>query len=154
MSEFDRVAKATTVVGSLTLLSRISGLARDIVIGYVLGAQSAADAFFVAFRIPNLLRRLTAEGALSAGFVPVLSEVLTTRGRQAAVDASRVIVTFAVLFLILLTAAGLLFPTPLTRLFAPGSPRHRRSSPSPCSWFGSCSRVSSSSVSWPSPWDI
>ena len=120
VSEFGRVAKATTVVGSLTLLSRVAGLARDIVIGYVLGAQSTADAFFVAFRIPNLLRRLTAEGALSAGFVPVLSEVLTTRGRREAVEASRVIVTFAVLFLILLTAAGLLFPSPLTRLFAPG----------------------------------
>ena len=120
VSEFGRVAKATTVVGSLTLLSRVAGLARDIVIGYVLGAQSTADAFFVAFRIPNLLRRLTAEGALSAGFVPVLSGVLTTRGRREAVEASRVIVTFAVLFLIVLTAAGLLFPSPLTRLFAPG----------------------------------
>ena len=120
VSEFGRVAKATTVVGSLTLLSRVAGLARDIVIGYVLGAQSTADAFFVAFRIPNLLRRLTAEGALSAGFVPVLSGVLTTRGRRDAVEASRVIVTFAVLVLIVLTAAGLLFPSPLTRLFAPG----------------------------------
>ena len=119
-SEFDRVAKATTVVGSLTLLSRVSGLARDIVIGYLLGAQSAADAFFVAFRIPNLLRRLTAEGALSAGFVPVLSVTLATRGRQEAVRASRAILTFAVLFLSLLTAVGLLFSAPLTRLFAPG----------------------------------
>lgn len=120
VSEFDRVAKATTVVGSLTLLSRVSGLARDIVIGYLLGAQSTADAFFVAFRIPNLLRRLTAEGALSAGFVPVLSDCLANRGRREAVEASRVIVTFAVLFLVLLTAAGLLFPAPLTRWFAPG----------------------------------
>ena len=119
--EFGRVAKATGVVGSLTFLSRISGLARDIVIGYLLGgAQSAADAFFVAFRIPNLLRRLTAEGALSAGFVPVLSKHLATRGRREAIEASRTIVTFAVLFLILLTAAGVLFPSPLTRLFAPG----------------------------------
>ncbi len=118
--EFGRVAKATGVVGSLTFLSRISGLARDIVIGYLLGAQSAADAFFVAFRIPNLLRRLTAEGALSAGFVPVLSEYLATRGRREAIEASRTIVTFAVLCLILLTAAGVLFPSPLTRLFAPG----------------------------------
>ncbi len=120
VSEFGRVAKATTVVGSLTLLSRVAGLARDIAIGYLLGAQSTADAFFVAFRIPNLLRRLTAEGALSAGFVPVLSDCLANRGRREAVEASRVIVTFAVLFLVLLTAAGLLFPAPLTRLFAPG----------------------------------
>ncbi len=118
--ELGRVAKATGVVGAMTLLSRFSGLARDIVIGYLLGARSAADAFFVAFRIPNLLRRLTAEGALSAGFVPVLSEVLATRGRREAVEASRVIVTFAVLCLLLVTAAGVLFPSPLTWLFAPG----------------------------------
>ncbi len=118
--EFRRVAGATGVVGSLTLLSRVSGLARDVVIGYLLGARSAADAFFVAFRIPNLLRRLTAEGALSAGFVPVLSEYLTTRGRREAIEASRVIVTFAILCLLLLTVAGLLFPALLARLFAPG----------------------------------
>ena len=118
--EFRRVARATGVVGSLTFLSRVTGLARDIVIGYLLGAQSAADAFFVAFRIPNLLRRLTAEGALSAGFVPVLSVSLATRGRREAVRASRAILTFTLLLLSLLTAAGLLFPTPLTRLFAPG----------------------------------
>ena len=120
MSELRKVARATGVVGSMTLLSRVSGLARDIVIGYLLGARSSADAFFVAFRIPNLLRRLTAEGALSAGFVPVVSACLATRGPGAAVEASRVIVTFAVLFLILLTAVGVLFPSPLTRLFAPG----------------------------------
>lgn len=120
VSEFGRVARATGVVGAMTLLSRVTGLARDVVIGYLLGAQSAADAFFVAFRIPNLLRRLTAEGALSAGFVPVLSVSLATRGRREAVRASRAILTFAVLFLGLLTVAGLLFPAPLTRLFAPG----------------------------------
>lgn len=120
MSELRKVARATGVVGSMTVLSRVSGLARDVVIGYLLGAQSAADAFFVAFRIPNLLRRLTAEGALSAGFVPVVSGCLATRGRKEAVEASRVIVTFAVLFLVLLTAVGVLFPSPLTRLFAPG----------------------------------
>ena len=118
--ELGRVAKATGIVGSMTLLSRFTGLARDVVIGYLLGARSAADAFFVAFRIPNLLRRLTAEGALSAGFVPVLSQVLATRGRREAIEASRVIMTFAVLFLLVVTAAGVLFPAPLTWLFAPG----------------------------------
>ncbi len=118
--ELGRVAKATGVVGSMTLLSRFSGLARDIVIGYLLGARSAADAFFVAFRIPNLLRRLTAEGALSAGFVPVLARILATQGRQEAIEASRVIMTFAVLSLLVVTAAGVLFPSPLTWLFAPG----------------------------------
>ncbi|MCY4487224.1 MAG: murein biosynthesis integral membrane protein MurJ [Deltaproteobacteria bacterium] len=118
--ELGRVAKATGIVGSMTLLSRFSGLARDIVIGYLLGARSSADAFFVAFRIPNLLRRLTAEGALSAGFVPVLSQILANQGRREAIEASRVLMTFAVLVLLVVTAAGVLLPGPLTWLFAPG----------------------------------
>lgn len=66
--------KSTASVGSMTLLSRILGLARDIVIARFFSASDAADAFFVAFKIPNFLRRLFAEGAFSLAFVPVLTE--------------------------------------------------------------------------------
>ena len=66
--------KSTLSVGSMTLLSRVLGLARDIVIARFFSASDAADAFFVAFKIPNFLRRLFAEGAFSLAFVPVLSE--------------------------------------------------------------------------------
>lgn len=66
--------KSTISVGSMTLLSRVLGLARDIVIARFFSASDAADAFFVAFKIPNFLRRLFAEGAFSLAFVPVLSE--------------------------------------------------------------------------------
>lgn len=66
--------KSTVSVGSMTLLSRVLGLARDIVIARFFSASDAADAFFVAFKIPNFLRRLFAEGAFSLAFVPVLSE--------------------------------------------------------------------------------
>ncbi|MBT8433876.1 MAG: murein biosynthesis integral membrane protein MurJ, partial [Gammaproteobacteria bacterium] len=66
--------KSTASVGSMTLLSRVLGLARDIVIARFFSASDAADAFFVAFKIPNFLRRLFAEGAFSLAFVPVLSE--------------------------------------------------------------------------------
>src|SRR5690606_18286435 len=66
----DRLLRSTGVVGSMTLLSRISGLVRDKALSYWFGADVAMDAFIVAFKIPNLLRRLFAEGAYSAAFVP------------------------------------------------------------------------------------
>ena len=66
--------KSTVAVSSMTLLSRLLGLARDIVIARFFSASDAADAFFVAFKIPNFLRRLFAEGAFSLAFVPVLTE--------------------------------------------------------------------------------
>ena len=61
--------------GSMTMVSRIFGLVRDIVISSVFGANAATDAFWVAFRIPNFMRRLFAEGSFSTAFVPALSEV-------------------------------------------------------------------------------
>src|SRR5210317_1527073 len=66
--------KSTASVGSMTLLSRALGLARDIVIARFFSASDSTDAFFVTFKIPNFLRRLFAEGAFSLAFVPVLTE--------------------------------------------------------------------------------
>ena len=63
---------SSLVVGSMTLLSRVLGLIRDVVLAGFIGATSGADAFFVAFKIPNFLRRLFAEGAFSQAFIPVL----------------------------------------------------------------------------------
>lgn len=76
--------RSSAVVGVMTLLSRVLGLARDIVIAAMVGASANADAFFVAFKIPNFLRRLFAEGAFSQAFVPVLAEY-RERGSVAAV---------------------------------------------------------------------
>jgi len=120
MDEVGRITRAAGVVGFFTLLSRIFGLLRDIIIGYLFGARGTADAFFVAFRIPNLLRRLTAEGAFSAGFVPVFTDYLTNRTKEEALEVARVVFTFAVLVLGALTVLGILFAAPLTYLFAPG----------------------------------
>src|SRR6266478_1919204 len=72
--------KALATVSSMTFVSRILGFVRDVLIARLFGAGLATDAFFVAFRIPNLLRRLFAEGAFSQAFVPVLSEYRTRRG--------------------------------------------------------------------------
>jgi len=69
-SEKGSVSRAAGVVGFYTLLSRILGLVRDMVVARYFGSGMAADAFFVAFRIPNLLRRLFAEGSLTIAFIP------------------------------------------------------------------------------------
>lgn len=91
--------KAITTVGGYTMLSRVFGFVRDILIAAILGAGSAADAFFVAFRFPNLFRRLFAEGAFAAAFVPIFSSVLEKDGR----DKARAFAeqAFAVLFAVL-----------------------------------------------------
>src|SRR5215203_4715103 len=74
--------KALAAVSSMTLLSRILGFIRDTVVARAFGAGLATDAFFVAFKIPNLLRRLFAEGAFSQAFVPILSEYRNQRGAE------------------------------------------------------------------------
>ncbi|MEO5572896.1 MAG: murein biosynthesis integral membrane protein MurJ [Gammaproteobacteria bacterium] len=74
--------KSTLTVSSMTMISRVLGFARDIVIARLFGAASGADAFFVAFRIPNFLRRLFAEGAFSQAFVPILAEYKTRRTHE------------------------------------------------------------------------
>jgi putative peptidoglycan lipid II flippase len=89
MSETAKITKAAGVVSIATLLSRILGLVRDIVIAAFFGAGPAADAFFVAFRIPNLLRRLFAEGSLTVSFIPVFAEYLVKRGREEAFALAR-----------------------------------------------------------------
>src|SRR5690606_30664539 len=66
--------KALAAIGSMTFISRVLGFVRDLLIARVFGAGAYTDAFFVAFKIPNLLRRLFAEGAFSQAFVPILAE--------------------------------------------------------------------------------
>jgi len=114
------IVQAASLVGFLTLLSRVAGLARDLVVAYLFGTGSAADTFFVAFRIPNLLRRLVGEGAVAVAFVPVVTDYLTHRPRAEAMAMVRALATFMAMVLALLTAAGVLFAGPLAVLFAPG----------------------------------
>ena len=85
-SENSRVARAAGVVGMATMLSRIFGFLRDMIVAGLFGAGLTTDAFFVAFRIPNLLRRLLAEGSLTVSFVPVFTEYLRNRTRKEALD--------------------------------------------------------------------
>jgi putative peptidoglycan lipid II flippase len=78
------LARNTAVIGGLTLVSRLFGFARDLMLAWALGAGPVADAFFAALRFPNLFRRLFAEGAFSQAFVPVYSKTLAAEGEEAA----------------------------------------------------------------------
>jgi putative peptidoglycan lipid II flippase len=120
MSENRQIARAAGLVGFFTLISRVAGLVRDSVVGYYFGTGLAADAFFVAFRIPNLLRRFVAEGAMSIAFVPVFTDYLTNRSREEATEAASAVATLMAMLLALLTAVGILFAPFWTALFAPG----------------------------------
>ncbi|MBI3246962.1 MAG: murein biosynthesis integral membrane protein MurJ [Deltaproteobacteria bacterium] len=112
--------KAAGQIGFFTLLSRISGLLRDVVVGSTFGAGMQTDAFFVAFRIPNLLRRVVGEGASTAALVPVMTEYLTHRPRADAMAMVRCVWGVGIAILAMLTVVGFLCAAPLVRLFAPG----------------------------------
>jgi len=116
----EKLLKSTFVVGLMTALSRILGLARDVLIGAMFGPGAGVDAFIVAFRIPNFLRRIFAEGGFSQAFVPVLSEYRERRS-QAQVSAL-VEHTAAVLasWLCVTTVIGVLAAPLLIWIFAPG----------------------------------
>jgi putative peptidoglycan lipid II flippase len=112
--------RALATVSSMTLVSRVLGFVRDMLIARLFGAGLATDAFFVAFRIPNLLRRLFAEGAFSQAFVPVLSEYRTRRGdadTRLLVDRTSTLLALA---LLAVTAVGVAAAPLVVYVSAPG----------------------------------
>lgn len=113
------LSRQGSVVAGMTLLSRITGFLRDVVLSYFFGASYAADAFFVAFRIPNFFRRLFAEGAFSQAFVPVLARY---KSEPRAVLRAFISHMFGNLGLALLAVVclGWLFADALVLVFAPG----------------------------------
>lgn len=112
--------KSTAKVGSNTLVSRVLGFVRDIVIAHGFGASLSADAFFVAFRIPNLMRRLFAEGAFAQAFVPVLSEYKTQRSPAEVRELTAHVGGALGAVLLVVTAVGVAAAPVLVMLFAPG----------------------------------
>lgn len=112
--------KALATVGSMTFLSRILGFVRDTLIARVFGAGVYTDAFFVAFKIPNLLRRLSAEGAFSQAFVPVLAEYKNRRGQAETRDLVDHVTTLLGLILVIITLLGVLAAPWIVYVSAPG----------------------------------
>lgn len=118
--ENENVARAAGIVGMATMLSRIFGFIRDMVVAAFFGAGIATDAFFVAFRIPNLLRRLLGEGSLTVAFIPVFTEYLKTKSRESALELASIALTFLSIVLVLVSMAGVLLSPLVVSLMAPG----------------------------------
>jgi putative peptidoglycan lipid II flippase len=112
--------RSTAVVGSFTMLSRVLGFVRDIMFARYFGAGAATDAFFIAFKIPNFMRRLFAEGAFSQAFVPVLSEYKAQRTPEETRALVSAVAGTLGAILLLLSALGMLAAPLLVGLFAPG----------------------------------
>ena len=113
-----RLARSAGVFGLATIASRVLGLVRDQVLAFYFGAGDANDAFRVASRIPNLVRDLFAEGAMSAAFVPTFTKQLAEHGRARAWQLASSVINALVLVTGVLVIGGIVFAEPLVRLFA------------------------------------
>jgi putative peptidoglycan lipid II flippase len=110
--------RSAGVVGLATMSSRVLGLIRDLVLAYLFGASNEMDAYTVAFRIPNLLRDLFAEGAMSSAFVPTFTRILTVDGRAAAWRLGNLVITALLLVTGALALLGMVFAWPLVTFAA------------------------------------
>ena len=116
----EKVAQSATLVSSATFVSRLFGLLREQVFAFLFGAGFATDAFVAAFRIPNLLRDLFAEGALSAAFVPVFTDYLVNKDRKEAFRLGNLVINVLLVVLSAVVLVGILATPLVVDLIAPG----------------------------------
>jgi len=116
-----KLARSAGLISVATMASRVLGVAREMVLAAFFGASGGIemDAFNVAFRIPNLLRDLFAEGAMTAAFVPAFTRTLTTEGRDAAWRLGNLVINALLVITGSIVVIGILFAAPITRAFAP-----------------------------------
>ncbi len=114
------LARNTIFMSIAVFLSRILGLVRDLIFAGFFGTSYVADAFNLAFILPNLLRRLFGEGALSAAFVPLYNEIGIERGKESQIRYGIQVVSVLSIFLVLLSLLGTLLAPLIVRVFAPG----------------------------------
>jgi putative peptidoglycan lipid II flippase len=114
----ENVVRSAGVVSAAVLLSRLTGLAREIAMARLFGASMVYDAFVIGFRIPNLTRDLFAEGALSSAFVPTFTSYLATRGKEEAAHLSNLVSTALILIVGAICAAGMIWSPQIVALFA------------------------------------
>ena len=114
------IIKSTSLISLGTLSSRILGFLRDILLAKLFGTKDAADSFFVAFRIPNLLRDLMGEGAINAAVVPVFSEYVNQKDKHQMWHFVNVVFTLFLIGLSAVTLLGIVFAPVIVRLIAPG----------------------------------
>src|SRR5262245_53182441 len=114
------LARNVTTVGGATLLSRLLGFVRDMLIAATLGAGALSDAYFVAFAVPNLFRRLLAEGALNAAFIPIWLRIRHERGSEGARQFGENILGLMMLGLGIIALIGVVLAPIVVRMLAPG----------------------------------
>lgn len=112
--------KAAGIVALAVMLSRVLGLARELILAALFGAGWGMDAYITAYRAPNLLRDLFAEGALSVAFVTVFSKLIVEKDKEAAWDLARKMGTMVIVFMSAVVLAGIIFAGPLIGVLAPG----------------------------------
>jgi putative peptidoglycan lipid II flippase len=120
MSEAKHITKAASVIGIATLASRILGFIRDCIIARLFGTAQSAQAFVIAFTIPNMLRDLVGEGAANAAFVPVLSEYKTKHTKEEFWQLANMILNIILVVLAAITIFGVIFAGAIVRIMAPG----------------------------------
>lgn len=115
-----KLLKAAATVGGLTMVSRLAGFVRDILTASILGAGMIADAFFVALKLPNFFRRITAEGAFSISFIPIFGETLEKEGKEQARYFANNMLSFMVAILVPLCVLAMLAMPWVIYVIAPG----------------------------------
>ncbi len=120
MSEKRHIVRAAGVLGFATIISRIMGMVRDMVVSRLFGAGYYTDAFFAAFQIPNMLRRFFAEGALTSAFVPIFSEYLTKQGEDKARDLANVCFSVLTAVMALVALFGIILSPLIVSIMFPG----------------------------------
>ncbi|MDM8558208.1 murein biosynthesis integral membrane protein MurJ [Candidatus Parabeggiatoa sp. HSG14] len=115
-----KLLKSAALVSGFTLISRILGFIRDVVIAYIFGASTSTDAFLVAYKIPNFMRRLFAEGAFSQAFTPILSEYKTQQDHAEVKHLVAHVAGNLGSILLLVTVIGIVMASLLVMIFAPG----------------------------------
>ncbi len=119
-SENSKVVRAAGIVGAATMISRVFGLVRDMVIAAFFGASWMTDAFWIAFRIPNMLRRLLGEGSLTISFVPVFTEYLEKKSKEEAIELAQNVFTILSIILAVVSVLGILLSPIIVGILAPG----------------------------------
>ncbi|OGW73068.1 MAG: murein biosynthesis integral membrane protein MurJ, partial [Nitrospirae bacterium RIFOXYC2_FULL_44_7] len=120
MDEKRNITKAAGIMSAATFISRVLGYVKDMILAIYFGATGLSDTFFVAFRIPNLLRELFAEGSMSSAFIPVLTEYQAKNGKDEAKRLVRVTFTFIIIFVGLICLIGIIFAPSIVTAIAPG----------------------------------
>ncbi|MFH1855852.1 MAG: murein biosynthesis integral membrane protein MurJ [Candidatus Omnitrophota bacterium] len=115
-----KIVKSAFIISAATALSRVFGYARDLVMAFFFGTGTGAQAFIIAFKIPNLLRYLVGEGAVSAALVPVFSEYLSVRSEEEFKNLAAALFSIFCVVLIMIVTAGILFAPFIVKLIAPG----------------------------------